>query len=260
MITSFNGRTALVTGASSGLGVEFARQLAADGADLVLVARRAEPMEELAGRLRTTFGVQVTVLPTDLAEPGATVRLVKRLQEAGIEVDLLVNNAGFGWHGDLVGADPERMKTMIDLNCTALVDLTTRLLPGMLARGECGVLNVASTAAYQPVPQMAVYGATKAFVLSFSEALWAETRGRGVTVTVLSPGATATEFFRVAGESASFGRRATASEVVATGLRAWRRGAPSVISGRLNAAMASSARFSPRRLTVLVAQRMMKGG
>jgi short-subunit dehydrogenase len=254
----FTGATALITGASSGLGVEFARQLAADGTHLVLVARRAEPMEELAEQLHRIFDVRVTVLPADLAEPGAAARLLKRIDEADLQIDLLVNNAGFGLHGDLADADPERMTGMVELNCTTVVDLTTRLLPGMVHRGQGGVLNIASTAGYQPLPHMAVYGATKAFVLSFTEALWAETRGTGVNVTVLSPGATATEFFDVAGESAQVGRRQSPAEVVALGLQAWRRGAPSVVSGRVNALLASSVRFSPRRVAVLVADRMMR--
>jgi short-subunit dehydrogenase len=253
----FGGMRALVTGASSGIGAELAEQLAAAGSDLVLVARRETVLHDLATQLRERHGVRVSVQAADLSEPNAAERLVERVDAEGSTVDLLVNNAGFGLHGDLAEAAPARMVDMVQVNCTALVDLTTRLLPGMLSRGRGGVLNVASLAAYLPLPHMAVYAASKAFVLSFSEALWAETRSRGIHVTALCPGPVDTEFFDIAGQAASVGPHQTPAEVAAVGLRAWRRGVPSVGSGRRNALLANLPRIVPRRVTTLVADRMM---
>ena len=254
----FRGMRALVTGASSGIGTRFAERLAADGADLVLVARRADALEALAERLRAAHGVTVDVLPTDLGEPDAVPALVKRLDEAGLVVDVLVNNAGFGQHTDVADADPARLVAMVTLNCTALVDLTARLVPGMVERRRGGVLNVASTAAFQPLPHMATYGASKAFVLSFTEALWAETRGTGVHVTALCPGATATEFFDVSGGGA-VGAKQSADEVAALGLAALRANKPSVVAGLRNRLLANTPRFFPRAVTTLVTERAMAG-
>jgi short-subunit dehydrogenase len=253
------GMTALVTGASSGIGTAFAEQLAASGTGLVLVARRGEELRRLAERLRAGCGIPVEVMPQDLAAAGATRALVERVDAAGLTVDLLVNNAGFGVHADLVTAEPARMADMIQVNCAAVVDLTARLLPGMVARGRGGVLNVASTGAFQPVPHMAVYGATKAFVLSFSEALWAEVRGSGVCVTAVCPGATDTGFFAVAGENFGdrLGARMSPDRVAAIGLAALRRGRPCVVSGWRNAALAAGSRLAPRRLSTLVTGRLM---
>jgi len=258
-VMEVRGVRALVTGASSGIGAEFAEQLAAAGADLVLVARRAHLLAELAAGLRERHGVRVAVLPTDLGRPGAVPELVHRLARDDLTVDLLVNNAGFGWHGDLAEADPARMVAMVQLNCTALVELTTHLLPGMLTRGRGGVLNVASIAAYQPLPHMAVYGATKAFVLSFSEALWGEARARGVHVTALCPGTTDTAFFDIAGHGAAVGPHQDAREVVALGLRAWRQGRPSVVGGRRNTLLTMTPRVTPRRMVALISGRVMSG-
>ena len=254
----FRGMRALVTGASSGIGTHFAERLAADGADLVLVARRADALEALAARLRQAHGVTVDVLPTDLGEPDAVAGLVERLDAAGLTVDVLVNNAGFGQHTDVADADPARLVAMVTLNCTALVELTARLVPGMVARRRGGVLNVASTAAFQPLPHMATYGATKAFVLSFTEALWAETRGTGVHVTALCPGATATEFFDVSGGGA-VGAKQSADEVAALGLAALRANKPSVVAGLRNRLLAQTPRFFPRGVTALVTERAMAG-
>ncbi len=255
----FRGATAVVTGASSGIGTAVAEQLAAEGAALVLVARRRDALEQLATRLRAEHGATVEVIPLDLAQPGAAQALVGQLEAAGLSVDLLVDNAGFGLHVDLATADPARMVEMVQVNCTAVVDLTTWLLPGMVARGRSGVLNVASTASFQAVPHMAVYGASKAFVLSFSQALWAEVRGSGVSVTALCPGATDTGFFAVAGEraSAGLGPRQTPGEVAAIGLATLRRGRPSVVAGWRNAALATMSRLAPRRISTLITARMM---
>ncbi|MBU3750794.1 MAG: SDR family oxidoreductase, partial [Mycobacterium sp.] len=189
--------TALVTGASSGIGEQFALQLGRRGHNVVLTARSEGKMEDLARRLQAEHpDIDVTVIGADLAEPGSGAALTAELAARGIEVDVLINNAGFGSHNPLAEEDPENLAREIQLNCSSLVDLTARLLPAMLERDRGGVLNVASTAAYQPLATMAVYGATKAFVLSFTEALWAETRTTGVRVMALCPGATETGFFQ----------------------------------------------------------------
>jgi NADP-dependent 3-hydroxy acid dehydrogenase YdfG len=168
----FTGQTALVTGASTGIGAVFAQELAARGVNLILVARRGDALKAMAEEITTGHGVRVDVLPADLAEPGAGEKLAGRVAELGRTVDVLVNNAGFATHGDVAAADPARLGDQVQLNCAAVVDLTARFLPAMTARGSGAIINVASTAAFQPVAHMAVYAATKAFVLSFTEALW----------------------------------------------------------------------------------------
>ncbi|MEU7907101.1 SDR family oxidoreductase [Actinoplanes sp. NPDC049118] len=251
-----NGQTALITGASSGIGAAYAREFAARGADLVLVARGEAAMRALAGELRGAHGRRVEIVPADLAEPGAADLVAERVAALGIEIDLLVNNAGFGMHGDFAGADAGRITAQIQLNCVALVDLTRRFLPGMVARGRGAIVNVASTAAFQPLPHMAVYGATKAFVLSFSEALYAEARPAGVKVLAICPGATETPFFDVAGEDAAVGRKRTPEQVVATTLSALGRGRPSRVDGLANAVLAVVTRWAPRRMVIALAGRL----
>jgi hypothetical protein len=203
----FAGRTALVTGASSGIGAAFARQLAGRGAAaLVLVARSENRLGALADELRARHDrLRIEVIPADLGEADAPARVYEETAvRRGLRVDLLVNNAGFGSHGFFDALPAERETEMVAVNVTSLVGLTRLFLPGMAAHGNGAVLNVASTAAFQPVPFMATYGATKAFVLSFSEALWAENRGRGVRVLCLCPGATRTEFQNHTGERGLF--------------------------------------------------------
>ncbi|QMU76688.1 SDR family oxidoreductase [Streptacidiphilus sp. PB12-B1b] len=257
----FTGRTALITGASSGIGSAFADALAARGAHLVLVARREDRLNALADELRARHGHDAHVVAADLAAPGAGARLAAELQRRGLSVDVLVNNAGVASHGDLADTDPDRLTGQIQLNVTTLTDLTRACLPGMLRRGYGAVVNVASSAAYQPVPHMAVYAATKAYVLSFTEALWAETRRTPVRVLAISPGATETEFFDIAGEAARVGRTQTPAAVVATALRALdrRSGPASVVSGLGNAVNAVAVRLVPRRTAVLVTGRLTRG-
>ncbi|GGQ47879.1 SDR family NAD(P)-dependent oxidoreductase [Couchioplanes azureus] len=252
----FHGRAALITGASSGIGAAYAREFAARGADLVLVARSEGAMHRLADELRGTHGRQVHVVPADLAEPGAADRVATRVAALGVDVDVLVNNAGFGMHGDFAAADAGRITEQIQLNCVALVDLTRRFLPAMVARGRGAVVNVASTAAFQPLPHMAVYGATKAFVLSFSEALYAEVKPAGVRVVAICPGATETPFFDVAGEDAAVGKKRTPQQVVATTLAALGRGRPSRVDGLANALLAVATRWAPRRMVIAMAGRL----
>ena len=237
--------TALVTGASAGLGMLFAEALARQGHDLILTARRAAKLEGLGQAIRTQTGVRVTVIPADLAA------LMAEIGKQGLAVNTLVNNAGFGASGPLAAADPDRIVRMIELNCRALVELTRAVLPGMIQMRSGGILNVASTAAFQPGPGMAVYYATKAFVLSFSEAVHEEVRGQGVRVAALCPGATATEFFDAAGTSESFVLRKLAGDpakVVRDGLRALEANRAVKVSGAMNAVMAASVRFTPRWL------------
>ncbi|MEW1958630.1 SDR family NAD(P)-dependent oxidoreductase [Kineococcus sp. NPDC059986] len=250
---TYAGRTALVTGASSGIGAGLARALAARGADLVLVARRAAALEDLAAQVRAEHGRRVDVVPADLAVPGAGRDLHTRVLELGLHVDLLVNNAGFGVSGPVAGADADALVAQVPLNCSAVVDLTTRFLPAMVARRSGAVVNVASVAALQPVPGMAVYAATKAFVLSFTEALWAEQRGSGVRILAVCPGPTDTPFFEVAGEDALGGLpRRTVDDVVATTLRALASGGPSVVDGPLFTALGVVAKVLPRRVVAQV--------
>lgn len=248
----------MVTGASSGIGREFARELARRGSNLVLTARSRDRLTELADELRHAHGVDAVVLVHDLARPGSVQDLVDDLTAHHLKIDILVNNAGFGAHGDVVDTEPERLDAMTALNVDAVVALTGRLLPGMVERRAGAIVNLASTAAYQPVPHMAVYGATKAFVLSFSRALWSETKDFGVAVLALSPGATETEFFRVAGEDAAVGARRTTSQVVRTAMRALAQGRPSVVDGLQNALTAWVSPRVPERLTIAITERSLR--
>lgn len=255
----YAGRTALVTGASSGIGEEFANQLARRGANLVLVARRLEKLERLRDVLAGRHpDIHVDVVTSDLSVPGAAATLTAEVAGLGRPVDILINNAGVGAHGKVVDQDPAANAAQIQLNCVALVELTGHLLPAMAAARKGLVINVASTAAFQPTPTMAVYGATKAFVLSFTEALWQETKGTGVRVFALCPGATETEFFDRTGEQFMTRGRQTSEQVVDTALKAVDGGGPSVVSGLLNTALALGTRIAPRRLLIPIAQQIMK--
>src|SRR5215470_3982085 len=242
-------RAALVTGASSGLGEEFARLFAADGIDLVLVARRRERLETLAGELRAARKVSVQVVTADLSVPGEVERVVREVQALPLEIEFLVNNAGLGNVGPFAGSALEKQMVMVDVNVRALVRLTHAFLPGMLARKRGRVLNIGSTAGLQPGPFGAVYYATKAFVNSFTEALSHELKGTGVTATVSLPGATATEFASVAGSGGTrlFRSGVMSSTDVAKGAyRAMNRGTPFVVHGWTNRMLALSVRLSPR--------------
>lgn len=241
--------TTLVTGASSGIGEQFALQLGRRGHNLVLTARSEGRLHDLAGRVRAENpGIDVEVIAADLAEPGSAAALTAELATRGVGVDMLINNAGFGSHNPVAEEDPDNLAREIQLNCSSLVDLTARLLPAMLDRDRGGVLNVASTAAFQPLTTMAVYGATKAFVLSFTEALWAETRTSGVRVMALCPGATETGFFAAAGDKEFLTKgRQSADHVAEFGLRAFFNGrGPTAIPGVVNKLGATGYRFVPR--------------
>ncbi|MFE0461302.1 SDR family NAD(P)-dependent oxidoreductase [Kitasatospora sp. NPDC058965] len=253
-------RTALITGASSGLGAEFARQLAARGHDLVLVARSADRLEQLAAELRTGHGVEAHVLVQDLAEPDAAGRIGAELTARRLEVDLLVNNAGFGTCGRFEELSAAREREELLVNVVAPVDLAHQVLPGMLARGRGAVVNVASSAAYQPTPYFAVYGASKTFVLNFSLALRQEYRRRGVRVLAVCPGPVATGFFDVIGtERAAVGRMAQPADVVRSALRALDRDRAYVTPGLSNLPTAHLAPRRPRAFVAAVAARVTRG-
>ena len=249
---------ALVTGASSGIGHEFALVLAARGYDLIVTARRRERLEALAARLRSAHaGMRAEVIVADLADPAAPEQIAAEAARRGAAVELLVNNAGFGSHGHFAALSAERERDEIAVNVGALVALTHAFLPGMLERGRGGVINVASTAAFQPVPYMAVYGATKAFVRSFSEALHEEVHARGVRVLALCPGPTQTEFFGAMVPSAK-GPIRTVSEVVATALGAFEAGRTVAIDGPSNQLLIAASHLIPRSWAAKIAGRIMR--
>ncbi|GAA3737234.1 SDR family oxidoreductase [Plantactinospora mayteni] len=252
--------TALVTGASSGIGAEFARQLAARGHDLVLVARSAAPMQELAAVLRQTHGVRVEVITQDLAEPDAAACVLDGLRSRGLKVDLLVNNAGFGTCGRFEEISRLRDHEQLMVNVVALTDLTHALVPPMLKRGRGAVVNVASTAAFQPTAYFAVYSAAKAFVLNFSLALWTEYRDRGVKVLALCPGPVQTGFFDVIGtRKAAVGRMETPEPVVRRALRALDRNQGYVVPGASNFAGAHLQPRRPRKMVAMVSRLVTRG-
>lgn len=248
------GEWALVTGASAGIGVAFAHALARDGISCVLVARREDRLRRLADELEKSFQVATRVVAADLADPHEVERVVQTLND--LEVGILVNNAGVGYAGRLAKQEPERLAQMVSLNCSAPVVLTTRLLPGMLARGRGAVVVTSSVAGKQPLALHAVYAATKAFDSLFGEALWAELRGSGVDVLVVEPGSTETEFQQVAGELAHAGE--SPEQVVRTALDALGQ-QPGVVSGWFNWLRANAgSRLLPRSVLAVVAKGYME--
>jgi short-subunit dehydrogenase len=255
---------ALVTGASSGIGANLARELAKDGHDLILSARRVEPMQVLAKELKSV-GANSTIITADLSDSSAAAVLVRDIETQGLAVDVLINAAGLGANGRFDACDPVRVTEMLQVNVVALTELTRMLLPPMVARGKGKVLLMASTAGFQPGPQMAVYCASKAYVLSFGEAIAYELKDSGVTVTTLCPGATDTEFARVAdaGSSALFKGLLpvmSASDVARIGYQGLKAGRGVVITGLVNKIMATSSRLSPTPLSLRIANWMMSTG
>ncbi len=244
-------RRALITGASSGMGLEYAELLAAQKVNLVLAARRKEPMEKLAAELRRKYGVEVVVEPIDLAVPGAAARLKTNLDEKSLQIDILVNNAGYGLHGDFLDTSLERTTNMIQLNITTVTELSFIFGQDMAARGTGHILLIASILSFQPVPGFAAYAATKSYVLSFGEALHDEMHSRGVTVTCLCPGHTETGFDAAASAPVSPVLRfltMKARPTAETGLRALWKGKASVLPGFLNNIIVFSNRLTPRSM------------
>jgi uncharacterized protein len=251
--------TALITGASAGIGRELARAFARDRYDVVLAARRIEALEQLAGELIGTHGIRASAMAVDLAEPGAAPKLYDQLQRAGATIDVLVNNAGFGAQGRVVDIPLERQREMVQVNVTALTELTRLFLPGMVERNTGGILNVGSTAAFQAGPWMAVYYATKAYVLSFTEAVAEEVAGSGLRVSCLCPGPTATEFAEAAQMTkVRLFQRATmsAADVARIGYDGWKDGKIIVIPGASNRVGAALVRVSPRPIVRRLVKRL----
>lgn len=252
---------AVVTGASSGIGQALLPLLAADRNDLVLVARRKDRLEEQQRDLERRYGIRVHALPLDLAAPGATDEVMGFLEARRLAVDVLVNNAGFALYGELADQPLAKAREMIALNVMALTELTHHAITQMRARGRGKILQVASTAAFQPGPRMAVYYATKAYVLSFSEALSAELEGSGVTVTTLCPGPTKSEFMEVARYAVTpLVEKAMMSseEVARVGYRAMMRGDRLAIAGTKNKVLAAASQLGPRSMVLAVTDRLMR--
>jgi len=252
--------TVLVTGASSGIGAQIARRLADLGHGVTLVARRADRLQQLAGQVHRATGVTATVVACDLADDAERTALIARLEGSGVHVCGVVNNAGFGTYGRFDGLPLEREQAMVRLNVLALHELTGAFLWPMVQRGAGAVLNVASVAAFQPLPGFATYAATKAFVQSFSESLHAELAGTGVSVTTLSPGPVATEFGHVAGvgkieDMVPAGRAVSAEDVAAAAVRGMLHGRRSVVPGVATKGMALGGRLVPRSLLLPAAKR-----
>ena len=254
--------TALVTGASGGIGLELARLFAKGGHDLVLVARNEPKMRELAQYLGGMYHGRVEIIPADLTDPDVPDALIGELERRGLVVDVLVNNAGSGMAGPFAAQDLERVMEMIQLNITALTRLTKLILPQMLAAKRGRILNVASTAAFAPGPLMAIYYATKAYVLSFSEAIRNELKGSGVSVTVLCPGPTRTGFAAAAGISSSnlFNTPGVmdAAPVAEAGYRGCMRGKTIVIPGMLNKLLVFSIRLCPRWMVAMITRKLQE--
>ncbi len=251
---------ALVTGASAGLGAEFARQLASRGMHLVLVARRGDLMAELALELHTKHGTRCEIILADLSDPAEPNRILDEITNKRITIELLVNNAGFGVVGEVDNADVDRLLQLIRLNISALTELTYRILPGMLERGHGAILNVSSLSAFQPVAYMGVYAASKAFVLHLSEALHCELYDRGITVTAVCPGVTRTGFFEIAGAPGWLQKHSSLAvePVVKSALNALGRRKQCVIPGWKNFLLTLLVRIASRRRVVKESTRFFR--
>jgi len=257
--------TALITGASSGIGAEFARQLAKQKQDLILVARSRDKLQRLGEDLQQQYGIRAEVIAQDLTEPGASLSLHHQVQALELPIDLLVNNAGFGDYGPFAEAQLDRQTSMIQLNITALVELTHLFLPAMLERRQGGVINVSSIGGFQPMPYWSVYAASKAFVLSFSEALWAEVKDQGVKVLALCPGPTESEFFKIAqvpGNADMGGKLSqldSPQDVVKAALAALKNRQANVVTGGImNQVIVNMSRLMPREALVSLIEQQFR--
>jgi uncharacterized protein len=256
---TWRGKWSLITGASAGIGLELAKLLAAGGSHLVLTARRVDRLQRIAADLTNEFSVKVELFPADLVRPEAPDRIFEFTSARNIEIELLINNAGFGAFGYVHGIPAERMTEMIQVNCSAVVHLTRLYVAGMVERRHGDVLILASTASFQAVPFISVYAATKAFDLSFAEGIAEELRPFGVRVCALCPGSTNTEFQRVAHQpDRAFRSAETAEKVARVGLEALARGKSFVISGARNRLMMEAQRIAPRRFVVKTAAKIMR--
>jgi uncharacterized protein len=247
--------TALITGASSGIGAAFAEALAKDGMDVVLVARSEDRLQQLANTLKGLHGIRADVIVQDLTQPDAATVLYKAVEALDVEIDLLVNNAGFGDYGAFGDRPRQKQLDMIQLNVAALVDLTHQFLPQMQRRRSGSILNIASIAGFQPMPYFSVYAATKAFVLSFSEALWAENQNTGVHIMAVCPGPTESRFFEVADFPNTIGNEGpsmvSAEVVVQEALQGLKNQQSNVVTGGMgNQIVVNTARFLPRQALV----------
>lgn len=255
------GKTALITGASSGLGVDFARELAAKGTHLILVARRAEQLEQVQKELRERYDVDIEYRVADLGDPAACEGLHQALSNEGKTVDILINNAGFGLFGDFCDLSWERTNQMLQVDVVALTHLTRLFVNDMVARGDGCIMLISSVGAFQPSPGYAAYAAAKSYVLSLGHALHFELRGTGVTCTTVCPGVTATEFLQVSGQKQTWFHKATMMTSAAVARMAVKRmlaGRPEIVTGIINALSAFSMRFLPRQLQALVAYFAMR--
>ncbi len=259
MSLSFANQTVLITGASSGLGADFARQLAAERAHLILVARSEDRMKDLAREIKAKSGsTAIEIIPCDLSLERSPQQLLETVRARGLTVDVLINNAGFGKRGLFAGDKAGEDHDLVAVNVSALVMLTHLFLPDMLARGRGGILNVASTAAFQPMPYLALYAASKAFVLHFTEALWGECRQRGIRVFCLCPGNTRTEFHQKAGiDRKHIFLRAESPDVVRYGLKIFKEtDRPVAVHGFANRLLAMGYRFVPRSWVARIVGRL----
>lgn len=260
MAATWRGKWALVTGASAGIGVAFAEELAAGGTNLVLTARRKDRLEKLAASLQAKNKVKIEVFSADLTNAAAPEKIFAFTKEKGIEIELLINNAGFGQFGEFPTVERQRLLDMVQVNCSAVVNLTRLYLPEMVARRRGDVLILASTASFQAVPYISTYAATKAFDLLFAEGLAEEMKPRGIRVCALCPGSTESEFHVVAGQEKFKKNAETAEKVARTGLKALAAGKSYVISGLGNYLGAHGERLVPRRFVTRFAAGMFKPG
>lgn len=255
--------TALITGASAGIGAVFARELAARKTNLVLVARSEDKLKQIASQLRSQHNIQVDIIVQDLTAADAAKNVFEAVSQKGLTIDLLINNAGFGDYGAFAELDGERQIKIVQLNILALVDLTHKFLPGMRQRRSGGIINLASTAAFQPMPYFSVYAASKAFVLSFSEALWAENRSYQVRILAVCPGPTDTKFFQDAKfppslENLAAQNYTSPQEVVRESLHALEKNHSSVVPGIKNQLQVILPRFVPRSAIATVVEKLFR--
>jgi len=254
-------KTVLVSGASSGIGIAFCKELASSGASLVLTARREDRLEALARQLRASHDCDVTVIPCDLSDPEGAGSLVRAIRDKGIAVDILINNAGFGFNGTFLDGSPEKYQQMMQVNMASLVMLTRLLLPDMIRRGNGGVLNVSSMAGFLPIPYFAVYSATKQFVINISWSLWKELQGTGVHVSALCPGPVDTEFMdvaRVDRKKAAFRGMQNPESVAFRGLRGLAENAPLKVSRSFLRIAYLLSKWVPVRLGLMIGGLAMK--